>query len=315
MKKILALLLSFLFCLAFAPPPAVSAASASASLSGPSTVRAGDTITVTFRVNASGVTGFTGEVRYDASQLTLTGAQQKIGNPWMVEFNNTAGVVKFVAYDNALTSPINGTADLFAMTFKVSNVAAGTAVSLSSSGVIASDGAADVNVGNAGYSVTIAEPLSGNTFLSGLTIENAALSPAFNKNTTSYQVQVPYSVSRLSIKATAEDAKSKVTINQPNLTPGGTTKVTITVQAQTGATKAYSISVARAQDPNYKPSGNNDLSSLAVDGFLLSPPFSPDIKSYVVWLPYETESVEISGAAADAKATVQTNGGETLLAG
>lgn len=52
-----------------------------------------------------------------------------------------------------------------------------------------------------------------------------------------------------------------------------------------------------------------------MDGFLLSPPFSPDIKSYVVWLPYETESVEISGAAADAKATVQTNGGETLLAG
>lgn len=155
----------------------------------------------------------------------------------MVEFNNTAGVVKFVAYDNALTSPINGTADLFAMTFKVSNVAVGTAVSLASSGVIASDGAADVNVGNAGYSVTIAEPLSGNTFLSGLTIDNAALSPAFNKNTSSYQVQVPYSVSRLSIKATAEDAKSKVTINQPNLTPGGTTKVTITVQAQTAQRK------------------------------------------------------------------------------
>ena len=52
-----------------------------------------------------------------------------------------------------------------------------------------------------------------------------------------------------------------------------------------------------------------------MEGFLLSPVFSAEVTEYVVWLPYETESVSISGTAADSKASVQVVGGDSLAAG
>jgi hypothetical protein len=119
----------------------------------------------------------------------------------------------------------------------------------------------------------------------------------------------------LDVSATAKDSKAKVSINSPTLTPNGTTNVTITVTAENGASKTYTIAVTRAQDPNYEPSGNNKLSGITVNGFLLSPVFSADVTQYVVWLPYETTSITISGSAEDSKASVEVVGGENLAAG
>lgn len=62
-------------------------------------------------------------------------------------------------------------------------------------------------------------------------------------------------------------------------------------------------------------SSNNDLSGITVDGFLLSPVFSADKTQYLVWLPYETESITVSGTAADSKASVTVEGGANLVAG
>ena len=57
------------------------------------------------------------------------------------------------------------------------------------------------------------------------------------------------------------------------------------------------------------------MSGITVDGFLLSPVFSAENTQYVIWLPYETESVVISGTAADRKASVTVEGGSELKAG
>ena len=62
-----------------------ASAAASASMSGPSTIRAGNTITVTFSVDGSGVLGMQGTLSYDSSILTLQKTEQKIGSPWVVE--------------------------------------------------------------------------------------------------------------------------------------------------------------------------------------------------------------------------------------
>ena len=122
-------------------------------------------------------------------------------------------------------------------------------------------------------------------------------------------------MSKLNVSAAANDGKAKVSINSPNLKPGGTTNVTVTVTAENGSTKTYTIAVKRAQDPNYVASSNNDLSGITVNGFLLSPVFSADNTSYVIWLPYETDSVSVSGTAADSKAEVAVEGGTGLIAG
>ena len=311
MKKAISILTVLVLCLALTLPITVSAASASASLTGPGTVRAGDTITLSFKLNGSGIYGASGTLSYDSSQVTLAGTSQKIGSPWAVEFNGN----NFVAYDNNLSNPINGNKTLFTATFKVKSVAAGTNIKISYTGVTASDGNADANVGTVTYSTKIAAPLSTDNNLANLTVSNATISPAFSAGTTNYSASVPFEVSKLNVSATAADSKAKVSVNSPNLTPNGTTKVTITVTAENGAKKTYTISVKRAQDPNYKPSDNNKLSGIIVEGFLLSPVFSADITQYVVWLPYETTSIKIGGSAADSKASVEVVGGDNLAAG
>lgn len=310
MKRITCLAIALLLCVSLLTVTAF-AASASASLTGPGTVRAGDTITLSFNLNGSGIYGVSGTLSYDSSQVTLTGTSQKIGSPWAVEFNGN----NFVAYDNNLSSPINSSKTLFIVNFKVKDVAVGTNIKISYTNVAASDGNADINVGTVIYSVKTAAPLSTNNKLSAMAVSNATISPAFSPDTTSYTAEVPFSVSKLDIKATAADGKAKVSVDNPTLTPNGTTSVTVTVTAENGSKKTYTISVKRAQDPNYVPSTNNDLSGIAVDGFLLSPVFSADVTEYVVWLPYETESIQISGTPGDSKASVTVVGGESLVAG
>lgn len=311
MKRIVSSLSALVLTICLLLPLRASAASASASLSGPDTVRAGDTITLTFKLNGSNLSGASGTLSYDDSQLQMTGTKQVIASPWAVEFNGN----NMVAYDNNLSAPINGGKDLFTVSFKVKDVAAGTKITVSYTDVKASDGSADANIGTVSYSATVAAPLSTNNQLKSLTVSNAEISPAFNANTTSYTAEVPFSVSRLEVSAAAADGKAKVSINSPNLVPDGTTNVTVTVTAENGAKKTYTIKVHRAKDPNYVASGNNNLSGITVDGFLLSPGFSAEVTEYVVWLPYETESVSISGKAADGKASVEVVGGDKLAAG
>jgi len=181
--------------------------------------------------------------------------------------------------------------------------------------VIATDGSADENVGTVTYTRTVAAPLSTNDKLASLTVDNATISPAFSADVTSYTASVPFEVSKLNVIATAADSKAKVSVNSPTLTPNGTTKVTVTVTAENGAQKHYTISVSRAQDPNYKASDNNKLSGIQVEGFMLSPVFNADTTQYVVWLPYEADSIKIGGTAADSKASVVVMGGDNLAAG
>lgn len=310
MKRISAIVTTLALCLMMLLPMTVSAASASASLSGSGTVRAGDNITLTFKLNGSKLYGASGTLSYDSKQLQMTQTKQKIAAPWAVEFNGN----DFVAYDDKLSNPINGGKALFTVSFKVKDVKPGTKITVSYTNVRASDGIAEANVGTVRYSATVAAPLSSANKLTGLTVGNATISPAFNTNTTSYTAKVPFSISKLDIKATAED-KATVSVRNPTLTPGGTTNVVITVKAENGAKNTYTIKVTREQDPNYKASNNNKLSGISIDGFLLSPAFNADTTNYVVWLPYETESIKVSGKAADGKASVEVIGGDKLIAG
>lgn len=297
MKKIFALLLVLTLLLAVS----VQAwAAGSASFSGPDVVRAGDTITLSFSAGG-GIYGGSGSVSFDSSQLTLQSYSASLGSPWVVEFSGNS----FVFYDNSMASPISGSKTIFKATFQVaSSVQPGTNVSVSVNGVKLSDGTADTNIGTKTYSVTIAEPLSNNANLKSLTVSNAELSPAFAAGTTDYTASVPYSTNKLNVTAEAEHPGATVTVGNTALTAGGTTDVTVTVKAEDGTTKVYHIRTKRAQDPNYVASGENSLSKLEVEGFLLSPVFDPARTAYAVYLPYETESLQLRAEAADAKAKV-----------
>lgn len=297
MKRVISFVVLLALVASLAP---VAFAAGSASMSGPSVIRAGDTITVTFYAGG-GIYGGSGSVSYDASQLTLQNYSQAVGGSWAVEFSGN----NFVFYDNSMASPINGSAAIFTATYKVNDgLAAGTTVSVTASGVTLSDGQADTAAGSPTYSVTVAPPLSNNCELASLNVANASIYPAFQKNVTEYSASVPYSVTELSVSAAAEHSGAKVAIGNTALAEATTTAVQITVTAENGAVKTYTVYVYRERDPNYVESANADLAELRVEGAALSPVFSPDVTRYYVWLPYEQESVSVSANAADGKARV-----------
>lgn len=267
------------------------------SLSGPSTVRAGDTITLSYGIGG-GVFGANGTISYDSSLLTLQSTNAAAPGGWIGEFNGNT----FVFYDNSMSNPIQGST-IFTATFTVNpGLTPGTAISVNVSGTV-SDGTTESGAGST-WSTTIAPPLSGNCDLASLTVSGANISPAFSAGVTSYSASVPFTTSAVQVSATAADGNAKVSVNNPGLVAGGTTNISVTVTAENGATKTYTIRVSRAQDPNYVPSNNNKLESLAVEGQTLSPVFSPEVTQYYIWLPYETETVSVSGKAQDSKASV-----------
>ena len=80
MKKSICFLFIVLLLLGISP---VVMAAGNASMSGPGTVRAGDTITVSFYAGG-GIFGGSGSVSYDPSQLVLQGYNAAIGGSWAV---------------------------------------------------------------------------------------------------------------------------------------------------------------------------------------------------------------------------------------
>jgi hypothetical protein len=242
LKKLISAILAAFILAVMAVPFSASAASGSAGLSGPGAIRAGNTITVSFVINGSGIEGAQGTINYDGSKLTLTGTTQKISSAWEVDFNGA----NFVAYDKQQNSPINGSSTLFSMTFNVnSGLPVGTSIGVSISGGKISDLNGGIDT-NPGYSATLAAPLSTNNSLTSMSIDGGTLSPAFDKNTTTYSTSVPFSVAQLNVNAKAEDSGASVSVNSPALTPGGTTAVTVRVTSANGDTKTYTINVARA---------------------------------------------------------------------
>lgn len=307
------IIISLMLCLM---PSFVYAADPVASITGPSVVRAGDTITIAFKMNGTNISSVMGEITYDSTKMTYK-SQGATLKDWSVENmdSTVAGTVSFWLDDKTMSAPINSSKQLFTLTFQVkSTVATDTVLTIRTNNVAASDGTNDFSP-SASYSVRLAAPLSTNAFLSGLTVQNVTISPSFTRNTAEYTASVPFETSKLVITAVTEDSKAKVSITGNDLAAGSTTPVTVTVTAENGTQKIYTLRVTREADPNYVPGSNAKMNWILVDGFFLSPVFNPDTTSYIIWLPYETTEVHISGAPSDSRASVTITGGDRLEAG
>lgn len=276
----------------------VTAEAAGASFSGSGSVRAGDSVTVTFSVSGSNIQGITAVLHYDSSALTLTGTRQLIGDSWSVEMNGG----NLLAYNDHLDNPISGSSAVLAVTFRVkSGVAAGTKVSATITDIVTSDGNSDQSLNDASWSASVAPPPSGNANLSGLSCGSYALSPSFSAGTTEYSVTVPYDVSRLPLDYSAADGGANVSVSGNQLSVGVNT-VVLTVTAANGATRRYTISVTRQPDPTATLSSDADLADLTPSEGKLTPAFAPNITEYAVYVPYETTKLSLSATAKDSKA-------------
>jgi uncharacterized repeat protein (TIGR02543 family) len=119
--------------------------------------------------------------------------------------------------------------------------------------VIADDGTViDYTIG-----VTRAQALSNNANLSSLGVSVGALSPVFSPDRTAYTVVVPKDTFNITINAAAADVKAESVVQSPGVLAALTAlgskpsiAIAITVTAEDGSVKAYTITVTKGEANN-----------------------------------------------------------------
>ena len=234
MKRILKSSIAFLTLLAILASIFCFSASASATTTiscSAKSITVGETITFTVRMNADEdmlVVAYS--IEYDSSVLEYTGGSAQGG----------AGSLKVIE----MPSPYGKSAS-YSFTFK--GIKAGTSTFAVKEAYY--EGESDtVDATGSAVNVTVKDmTLSANANLKSLSLSSGKLSPAFSASKTEYSVKVPNSVSELKVYATPSDSAAKVSIDgNKNLKIGNNT-VNITVTAQNGAQKQYTISVMRSE--------------------------------------------------------------------
>ncbi len=102
---------------------------------------------------------------------------------------------------------------------------------------------------------------SSNANLSNLTVVRGAMTPAFNKNVTTYFVTITGGEGTPGVKPTAEDSNAKVSKNVPVLAMNGSATATVVVTAEDGVTKkTYTLNMNRV--PGEESSSSEESASV-----------------------------------------------------
>ncbi len=156
--------------------------------------------------------------------------------------------------------------------------------------------------------------VSTDSTLKELNVSDYALSPIFNKNTTSYKVTVPYSVTSLDLSAVANDNNALVVITgNSNFKVGSNNIVKVNVTAEDGSRTTYTINVTRLNKNQNETNAN--LSSLSVDGYILNPTFNKDTINYSINVGSDVNSIIVNAIPEVSSSTVKITGNTNLKAG
>ena len=102
-----------------------------------------------------------------------------------------------------------------------------------------------VNTAKTSVSVVADKPLSSNNYLSSLKISSGSLSPAFSKNVLNYTVNVPSTTTTMYLTPTVEDSTAKATVSGSATLKAGTNTRKVTVTAQNGSKRVYTVTIIR----------------------------------------------------------------------
>ncbi len=135
--------------------------------------------------------------------------------------------------------------------------------------------------------------------LKSLKISAGTLSPSFSSSVTSYSVTVPYDTTKVLVTAVTNDSKATSSVSgSATMKVGKNTRV-VTVTAQNGSTKKYTINITRQPDPNATSSNTSseptepqvNIYEVTIDGAkwtllndyaLITPPTDYEIKTEVI---------------------------------
>ena len=125
---------------------------------------------------------------------------------------------------------------------------------------------------------SVVDTRSSNNYLSSLSVEGYEISPAFNADTNNYTMNVKSDVSELKLSAIPADNNSKVVVDGNLDLVSGDNNVTVTVTAENGYKRVYTIVVTKEKDPN---DIDATISKLVINNAKIKGVFSPEVLEYM----------------------------------
>ncbi len=142
------------------------------------------------------------------------------------------------------------------------------------------------------YTLRFTKGLSSNNNLGSLSVTPGTLDPSFNENELAYNVDLPEGTKEITINATKSEEVQTITGDGTKTLNPGQNTFKITVTAENGTFKVYTI-IVNVDDAN-NDSKDNVLNSLSVDKGTLSPAFNKDVKLYTVNLEESEDNITIT---------------------
>ena len=161
--------------------------------------------------------------------------------------------------------------------------------------------------------------------LSGFTVANATIKPAFDNSIKDYKIYVNKdTIKQITIKPTTEQTGAKFSVsctmgctpdsnvpNKINISMGKNVAI-FTLTSEDGKnTEIYKFTIYRGETTD----GSNFLASLNIKGFNINEEFDKNKLDYTATVSYETESIEIDALGEDENADIQIKGNENLKVG
>ncbi|MCM1053584.1 MAG: cadherin-like beta sandwich domain-containing protein [Ruminococcus sp.] len=156
------------------------------------------------------------------------------------------------------------------------------------------------------YTVSITRDSNHSSKILDLIVKNGELQPHFDKDTITYDIDVPNEVTSLDMIVTLEDPNASYKVQGNSDFQVGKNTVNIIVKDVDGYETIYTLNVNRGTV------ANNYLTSLEVEGYKIAPTFNKETLYYTLTVPNTTDKVNIIATLEDASSTV-TGTGETTL--
>ncbi len=276
----------------------------------PKQVFVGDTFKVQVLVNSDNISDYINGI----NALVTTNDNLKLTN---IEYNNKLiGVSK----DNTLVAAGSDmvTGDVL-LTLEFTAVLTGKA-SISLDGTIAkNDSISEFNTLVA--EINVIRNISTNNNLSSLNASVGTFDVAFDKDVTVYTLTVPYDTKSVVLSGSLADVNSTVDGLIEYTLDGDKTVANITVIAEDGTIKVYTVYIVREAKPEetvvtpvaYQYSSNNYLKSLEIDGYEIE--FDKDTNEYKITVKSDVTSLDIKATPEDSRSRVEITGNEKFKKG
>ena len=220
----------------FMAPNTVFASSANVSVSASNTVMLGNTVKVTVNLTSSSLIGsWQVDLNYDKNYLQLTNSSAEGGGTYMVNVSSTG--TKSKSY-----------------TFTFKTLKSGNAkVSIGSAMLVDYNSMDNMSVSKGSKTISIKTKAeieasySDNANLKSLSVGNYELTPAFDKSTLEYTVEVENDVETVNISATKADSNASVSGTGDVTLLEGSNKFEVVVTAQKGNTQKYVLNIIRKE--------------------------------------------------------------------